>query len=748
MDLKVVLRPSGASNQFRVGEEIRLEVEFSSSSPGKYLEPCVLFFTSHFGYPQCRFYNGWTFEISPEDGWIDLEKEFPPSLDYSGPSYQVESHDLKAAAVKVPLELTRFYRFDKPGLYRIRLLTSVGLDDDSTQWTSISPNKKRTSNFVKVAPELTVEIVSPSAEWIGEVIRKGVEAYSAPLLSSTISPSSKFLEQQAARDAFCHVGTSDAVRAMVALLSQSKQDVAECVKKTASPDAAIEELQRLMIAPDTAIDETFFGTLLYLQSRPVSRQAGGSITVTSKTLDTTRNDLFAALPKKQGQALSISLATVLSNPSQRRLPGSWELLPSPFDEAIIRMAAANFDTLPLTIQEWLMKGGWPAVRSPLMLAAVRGRAERGSSDALLHWYELDRESAEAFAQDELVRPVPRFSSYAIRLPSDEVTEAEQQQLAQHFISAPNADVLGRAASLLHAYATAAVLPVVLPFIDAHLTEWPCTVGVPALAYLLKVSPNDAESRIERASSSPVRNTCVNVALLAAIGALEPSPVLEKIAVMQMNKQPESLMDAMDAMEVIKRYGSPATKALVWSWLVNSQNALLEDAKHEGAPDKHPTQAEQQHLLMRETLAQTFASAHGWILNPGDEKSLKDVIGDEAFSRLLCTIHCGTSIAVELRPASFGILGLPSSRWPDLPVNERYMEPTGRLIYRINQYQCRTIQALEEKLLQFPAGSTFGFGGDFDEKEILEISEFLRNHGFLISKPPSQDFDRSMHREAR
>jgi hypothetical protein len=45
-----------------------------------------------------------------------------------------------------------------------------------------------------------------------------------------------------------------------------------------------------------------------------------------------------------------------------------------------------------------------------------------------------------------------------------------------------------------------------------------------------------------------------------------------------------------------------------------------------------------------------------------------------------------------------------------------------------------MQALKEKLLQFPAGSAFHFVYDFgpaDHDELVEISDFLWSHGYKV-----------------
>jgi hypothetical protein len=53
-----------------------------------------------------------------------------------------------------------------------------------------------------------------------------------------------------------------------------------------------------------------------------------------------------------------------------------------------------------------------------------------------------------------------------------------------------------------------------------------------------------------------------------------------------------------------------------------------------------------------------------------------------------------------------------------------------------------VDSLKEKLEQFPAGSTFEFEYDFsarDQKELVEISDFLRAHGCQVSNPQHWGF---------
>lgn len=107
-----------------------------------------------------------------------------------------------------------------------------------------------------------------------------------------------------------------------------------------------------------------------------------------------------------------------------------------------------------------------------MLPLVRRRVETGDGPALLHWLELDPAAAAAFIREEVARPEPRFSNFYLRLP-DSSLPSQERQIAANFVAMHDPRDLIRSATLLHRYATAAVLPDVLPFIDANLSRWSC-----------------------------------------------------------------------------------------------------------------------------------------------------------------------------------------------------------------------------------------------------------------------------------
>ena len=304
------------------------------------------------------------------------------------------------------------------------------------------------------------------------------------------------MKYQQEKDALCNLGTPEAALALTDLLGRGI-DVTHCLKINPHKDVAEAEMRRLLVDPDVGVRPVFFAAYAKLLSR--GEEKSGEISgVPPRVVNEVQETLFASLPKKKPEAMVQSLETVLRNPMSGYwvIPGSTYDLRDPFSAEVIAMAVANFDRLSDATQEALLDTEWDHVRSPLMLPVVRRKAEAGNGDALLRWLELDPAPATVFMREEVVRPVPRFSSLYLRLP-EESLPAQEQQIATNFVALNSAEDLVRSATLLHRYTTRATLPTVLPFIDQHLAEWPCSVQIPVLAYLLKVSPNDARPRVER-----------------------------------------------------------------------------------------------------------------------------------------------------------------------------------------------------------------------------------------------------------
>jgi hypothetical protein len=746
-DLALALRSTTGSNRFQIGEAIPLEAVLSSTAANRYLEPCALFRESNFGFPECSFFSKWSFTITPADGWTDLTKEPSPygrGVTSGGPIIPVPDTYLSPEPKSYPYLLTHTFRFGTPGEYRVRLSLEVGRVAHTDGNPNAASDGAAAPESVTVTAEVEIEIVAASAEWQKEILRKGLGAYSKPQPDYTTPPSPGYLKYQQAKDALCLVGTPEAARVLVDFLSPMHAGIESCLDHTPSPEAAIQEVERLIADPDAEINTQQFAALKTLLAR-VDYKAHGSFDNYQAAFDRERDALMSAVPQKRGEAQSTSLLTVLANPPRTKGTPFEFAQDQPFAPPTIALTVANYDRLPEPSQQWLLNDGWVRVRSPLMLPVLRRLADGGNGQALLRWIELDPASAREFIMKEIVQPAPRFSSYYLRLPDASLPEQEAQ-IAANFVALTQNQELLNSATLLHRYASKAVLPVVLPFIDARRASWPCYVEFAALDYLLKVSPADAEPRVRQALKEAGHDPCQTNAFFTDIGFLQPSPVLEQLARERIDAGADNL--AIDAANYLRLHGSATAKPFVWKQLVRWHEQVAATRAANGAAkrpiDGTPPLDEYFQGTLVDTLIHTFVNGQGWLLTPEDSDRLKTLLAKkEQLEQLSCQFACGSPLSVGPGPGTYSIYS--GTNQPHPPSTPDYLKPAERLHYSVNQYQCADMRTLKEKLLQFPEGSTFQFAWNFnagDREELVEISDFLWNHGYKVRNYQNWSFLRA------
>jgi hypothetical protein len=514
----------------------------------------------------------------------------------------------------------------------------------------------------------------------------------------------------------------------------------QCIRQARDTSPAVDEMQKLLVAPEVAVRLDFFNLLVALFGKDPG-QFEGMLIIPQSFVDLTREKLFAALPQKRSEAFLPSLVTVLSSPSRTRGSageGPYELTFSP---PIVATIAEHFDELPNETRQLLLIDSWDRIHSPLMIPVVRRRAESGDGEALLRWLELDPQNATAFIHEEIVRPVPRFSSYYLRLPEPSLPAAEQKLadnflalVAKHTPGYPGDANLARSASLLQRYASGKVLPAVLPAIDSNLAKWPCPAQVPVVAYLLKVAPKDVESRVTQALPTSERSQCANT-FLSSIGRLQRSPVLERVALEQVARGKDPL--ARDGAVYLRRYASQHAKSAVWDLLVRWTERANRSGAEGHIQSGKITAEESEQLALVSELAEAYVAAQAWVLTPEEADAFRKLVGEKRDDAQTCRFHCGDQLSVALHKGQFAIYGGPNRNTDRVEPPLEYLNPYERLRYSVNQYGCASMQALKDKLLQFPGGSEFVFAWDFtprDRDEIVEISDFLRQHGYKVANP--------------
>jgi hypothetical protein len=644
----------------------------------------------------------------------------------SGPTIDVNSSDLTAEPKKYAYTLTNRFRFDAPGKYTVRLSITVGLDDETNQIRRLLDSTAKPNSVSKTA-EIVLEIAPAGDQWKGTVIEQGLTAWTSEPPAYTQPPSPEYTHYQQEKDALCSLGTPEAAVALAGLLGQGI-NVTHCLNINSHTEVIEAEMRRLLVDPNVGVRPMFFAAYAKLLSRGLEKPSPRSA-VPPKVVNDVRDTLFSSLPKKTPEAMILSFETVLRNPMSGYWikEGSAYDLRDPYSNEVITVAAATFDRLSEETQAALLDTDWDHLRSPLMLPVVRRKAEAGDGHALLRWLELDPAAATAFVRQETIRPEPRFSSLYLRLP-DESLPAQEQQMVANFVALSDPEELIRSATLLHRYTTRATLPTVLPFIDQHLAEWPCNLQIPVLAYLLKVSPDDARPRVEGVLEKVRPPYCPRGEFFPSLGFVETSPVLDTLAAKQVE---DGTPLAADAAEYLGRYGSAAMKPVVWAQLSRWHKKYVESGAE--ARMGSGKQDDWQLYNLDSRLRNAYVNAQGWTLSPEDAENLLKLMGEKDLHGFACQFNCSSQISVGPAPATYYIYGRVND--PVYPPEYRidYMMPAEPFHYSINQYRCANLKELEEKMLQFPAGSTFGVahtGSLQDGKgDWTNIGAFVKGHGY-------------------
>jgi hypothetical protein len=394
--LSMDFKTTTGSNVFRIGEIIPIQVSFTATKPHCYLAPCNLFWHPGFGFPLCYFATPWQFSITPTQGWRDISSYLIPFTD-GGPSFDVPTQNLTREPSIHRETLTDLFRFSQPGEYTVRLTVEIALDDHKphTPRNGLNPDDGSKPKTVTVSRELLIHIVPVDVDWEREVIRKGVEAFSARYRPEVGS------KDYAAEKALCYPGTPNAAIAF-ARLAVEDHAAYGCLARSPSVQTAVEEMQRLLVDPETAVSLQFFELLVGLLGRAQSPHHD-AMTISQKIVDERREVLFQSLPRKKGDAYLVSLMTVLENPpSVLPVPAGMR----PFQEPVIAALVESWKDFPDDFKARLLDQFWLAVQSPRLLPIVRSRAKTGDQIALQRWMELDPAGAAAFLKSRN-KPIPK-----------------------------------------------------------------------------------------------------------------------------------------------------------------------------------------------------------------------------------------------------------------------------------------------------------------------------------------------------
>lgn len=714
-DVRLQVETAGGNTRFRVGEVIPLKLSFTSSAAKKYLINLAT-------YDRSGRMNYEDFLVEPGAGWSDPLKDY-----FSGGVFMMGglmSFDLLSAEPKViPLDLNEWVRFDRPGEYTLRVVSRrVGLASNGSPFGS--------SGMELRSNELRLTILPADRAWQQAALKKAVAALdAAPSGGGAASSVAHAEEVQAALKTLRYLGTADAARELARHMRGEDQhaDFLCMFGLFSSPfrDAALTEMRRLLAAPDHPVSSNFLYAMTVLMR-------GGGTTPEARVEEDRRNqeavrgELLGVVSQKQGKALALTLNTILE--AQGYGGGKTQSL----DPQTAARIVAVFEQLPPEKQMAILEGRWEMIKGPELLPALRRLALpyqefnvpneshaynslHVSGAALRRWYEMRPEEARPVVIREITRPRPRYGANVLGILPEETLPEVEQTLAEHFAAEWDSYAEEYIASLLHRYATAAVLPQVLPVVDEHVGKWASAIQTPALAYLLRVNPAQARPRLEAAMAARGEEySACNHSLLTEVAALQQDPLLEEIAIKSLDDEDPQV--AGNAAAYLGRYGSAAAEGPLWEhlteWTAKWQGR---EAEFRYVPGENNAKVWQRSLGV--SLIQALGMGQSWLAD------------EEKLGRLR-----QLAVGDDMRQQVDSML----SNWEQGRRSISYWRAGDRLHYRVLQYDTDSLDSLKEKLAQFPSGSEFDWGGgsraEDGEQALKEVTEFLAGRGMKLNRP--------------
>lgn len=718
VDRNVILQVSIMNNQseFRIGEAISLQLAFSSAAKDRYQ-------INRAQYDRSGRMNYEHFDLSPAEGVVDPLGNYQGGVGGGLTSFEF----LAPEPWTITINLNEWVRFTQPGNYRLTVTSNrVGVKDSSSPFGT-TPVTVRSN-------EVTVRIVRASKAWQKLTFNNAVATLDQPAPTKPQDLEKYAKSRRRALETLRFLETADAARELAKRMRGEDSGGLDSICMLgliSSPEreAARGALERELVDPDHPISSNFLYTL-----RTINSDVADPDQDWRETQRKVVEALIAALPTKRGNALSISLSSAVNE--------AWNNLdlPKQTTDKLVEQMVSMFDQLPLEAQNNLLTYRWDKIAGPSMLPILRRYAQayrdypemrevnaysslQLSASALQHWYELDPAGARPAIIREITRPRPRFGARALGILPDETLPEVDFALAEHLTASGDFEGLSNIASLIARYATDAILPQVTAKLDPSLGKWGCDIQDPLLAFILRVNPALARPRIEEAVAARGKDfSACNHGLFQSISEIRYDPVLEEIGIHSLDDQDPQV--AMTAATMLGKFGSPAAESALWqrystwsaAWAGRESELDLTFAEQSGDRIYQ--------LGLGQNLMQAIATAKSWLSSRPTLQHLSQL----------------TNVR-RLHDQLDGYLKL----WGDQPLVISFSanpSPVG-FEARVAQYEFHSLNALEEKLSQFPAGAKFllslpPMDSPSNGHSLADLKTFLGSHGMIVAGEKRED----------
>jgi hypothetical protein len=707
--VRFAVRVADGRRRFRPGEIIPIELEFDSDISNRFVVDGATY--DHSGRLTID-----EFRVEPNDRVID------PMLDYFASAGGTIGGGIRGMGTLgekpfiVKLDLNDWFRFEEPGTYTLSA-RSQRVTDEAGTTPSIVPVESNTVSF---------EILPRDADW------EAAEIGAALQLVDSTSPGAdrkqgcrmlRFLATDAAVD--------EMIRRFDDGLPDCSFDFPAGLVGAPNHERVVRQLEAGLREPDRPIGQSYLRTLAILSvyeqhpefRPPQTRAAKGRMEPPGElsrhpdlmqAAEAAYVDILTeALPDKTDRARALTLAALLSAQRSRSASAG--------AGANLRAdLTATFLELPPERQTSLLEYEWSSVASAGMRPVLRRLAEKPTTGspslsdlALRRLYQLAPEEGRALIIRQIRDPSPGASLRTLgMLPDGELSELDD-------VLAANVDVglgyekLSIRAELLQRYASPAVSSRLAARVNDALDPMACRPKAALLAYFVRADPQLGRSLLERALESRATTGCYT-SVLRDVGKLRMTPVVEETAIGNLDDPDPHVVTS--AVETLGRYGSREAREPLrahferWHQVWDGRQ---EELRYRRIQDR----ASAVQGVVEVGLLQALGQGQGWF---SDERDLREL-------RSLCvTDNCRAQADQMIAAAD------------DTRISIVRVEEPDDSIVMLAQYQLRSIAALEQKLAQYPRGSSFTLDVKaLDSRTapaiVSELTTFAAAHGMSVRR---------------
>lgn len=702
--------PSGQT-EFHIGERIPLRLTFQSPSDSGFLIVPYASIDVH-GYE----FDLDSFEVTPSTGWADpLAMWLARERVITGHGWPAQPF-LKEKPVTLNVALNQWVRFDEPGTYTLKVLSHRVLKKDDAQ--RVDPLE---SNAIEL------HIVAATPEWQAGKLNS-ILATSARTGPATLGD----------WEDLRYLSTPAGIDVMTDQMRYLNYEIAHEIQMglIGLPDSlratAIASMMKRIEEPDFPISPQFFETMAFLHVAPGSTKE--SITEQMHAYEPALwADILAAIAKKEPPARAQTVQTLLFE--------GWALKVPELDAKIGPLLIASFADLDQRSQTDELMHHWDLLRSEALLPTLEELAKAPvqytsvfddvKSAALRRWYELDPVGARKEILEEIGTAAPRLSAMTLYFMPREPLPQFEPMWADAFLRTKDqqqATVLG---SLMVEFGAGHATTVMQEELNATGVPYnACASHSLALAYLARFSPNQARSAfqtefardsvhcngeifrlIRQWTSVPEQSAAVlNEAALDALDNDNPRIVrdaLEQLTLFGTKTDRQPILDHYAKWAEKWRSKAGELDQVLRGGLTADTHVPLDDAYEGGA------------------YSTALLANQGWMPD--------DALRARVLANCVGEVMCGALQKPDNSYKPPYLVSLPNLAFDAMSG----MRPS----FAVAQFHPQSLDALDEKLRQFPRGTQFhlipGSEPGTDQKKLEEqVHAIFAKEGMTLTTWPN------------